>query len=159
MREYLPRHMSLALRDGAGQLNDLRRIDERLVCAAVPLLQSLGICLRYSNSLHDVAGDVVPAEIDRPEIADFPLVENGDVRRARSHLDERNTQLLFVFGENAQCARQRFQHQLSHVIAGALDRLAKVHRRRRADGDEIHLGLQSRADHSDRIAYSLVLVD
>ena len=151
--------MTLALGDSAWQLEDVLGIYERLVGAAVPLLQSFGVRLGNTDSLHDVAGDVVAAVVDGPEIPDLALVKNGDVRRAGSHLDERDSQLLLVFSQNTQRTGQRLEHELAHVITSALDRLAQVHRRRGADGDEVHLGFQSGADHSNRIPDTLILVD
>ena len=105
------------------------RIDERLVGAAVAFLQALCVGLRDTDSLHDVAGDVVAAVVDGAEVSNLALVEDGDVRRSRSHLDQRHAELLLIFGENAESAGQRLQHQLAHVITGALYRLAQVHRR------------------------------
>ena len=105
-------------------------IDQRLVRAAVLLLQPLGVRLRDAESVHDVARDVVAAERDRAEMADLPLVEDGEVGGAGAHLDERDAELLLVLGEHGERARQRLEHELPHLVAGALDALAQVDRRR-----------------------------
>ena len=109
-----------------GSWIDFRRIDERLVRAAVPLLQPLGVGLRDAEAVHDVVGHVAAAERDRAEVADLPLVEDGDVRGAGAHLDERDAELLLVLGEHGERARQRLEHQLAHAVPRALDALAQV---------------------------------
>ena len=143
---------------GSGQaLVDFEQ-DEVITRAVGDLLQSLGICLRYSNSLHDVTGDVITAVVDGAEIANLALMEHRDVRRPRSHLYQCDAQLLLILGQDAQRAGEWLEHELAHVISGPLHRFSQVHGRRRADRDEIHLRLQSGTDHSDRIANSLILV-
>ena len=129
-------------------------VHQRLVRAAVSLLQPLRVGLRDAHSLHDVAGDVVAAEVDGAEVTNLSLVEDRDVGRAGAHLDESDAELLFVFGEHAERAGERLEHQLAHVVARPLDRFPQIHRRRSADGDEIHLRLEAGADHSDRVAHS-----
>ena len=159
VRQQLARDLPVALRDGARQLDDLARVHQRLVRAAVLLLQPLGVGLRHAEAVHDVARDVVAAEGDRAEVADLPLVEDGEVGRARAHLDERDAELLLVLGQHGERAGERLEHELAHLVAGALDALAQVDRRRRADRDEVHLRLEPRAAHPDRIADAGVLVD
>ena len=86
-------------------------------------------------------------------------MEDREVGRARAHLHERDAELLLVLGEHGEGARERLEHELAHLVARALDRLAQIDRRRAADRDEIHLGLEARAAHADRIANPRVLVD
>src|SRR5690349_1900445 len=159
VREQLARNLSIALRDRARELDDLRRIYHRLVRTAVALLQSLGVRLRHAESVHDVVRDVVAAEVDGAQMADLRLVKYRDVRRARAHFHERDAELLLVFRQHAQRAREWLEHELTHLVAGLLDRLAEIHRRRAADRHEIHLGLETCADHADRIANAVILVD
>ena len=92
-------------------------------------------------------------------MADLALEEDRDVGGAGAHLHERDAQLLLVVGEHAERARERLEHELLHAVARALDGFAQVHRRRRPDGDEVHLGLEARTDHADRVAHADVLVD
>ena len=93
---------------------------------------------------------LLPPKRDRAEVPDLPLVEDGEVGRARAHLHERDAELLLVLGQHGERARERLEHELAHLVARALDRLAQVHRRRAADRDEVHLRLEPRADHADR---------
>src|SRR5438445_121704 len=83
----------------ARELNDLARIDERLVRATILLLQPLGVGLGHTQPVHDVTRDVVAAEGDRTEMADLSLVEDGEVGGAGTHLHQRHTELLLIFGE------------------------------------------------------------
>ena len=102
---------------------------------------------------------LLPPKSTVPRCRIFALVEDRDVGRAGAHLDERDAELLLVLGEHAERARERLEHELAHLVARPLHRLAQVHRRRAADRDEVHLGLEPRADHADRIADAVVLVD
>src|ERR1041385_6594654 len=92
VRQQLPRNLSVALRDSAWQLNDVRRIDERLIRAAIALLEPLRVGLRDTQPVHDIARHVVSAERDRPQVADLPLVKDGEIRGSRPHLHERDTE-------------------------------------------------------------------
>src|SRR4051812_21794894 len=109
--------------------------------------------------MHDVARDIVAAEGHRAEVADLPLVKEREVGRARAHLDERDAQLLLVFREHGERTREWLEHELAYAVAGTLDGLAQIERGRAADRDEIHLRLQSRPDHPDRIANAAIAVD
>jgi hypothetical protein len=51
------------------------------------------------------------------------------------------------------------EDQLADLVAGSLDGLSQVDRRRGPDRHEVHLGLESHARHADRIADAGVLVD
>src|SRR5690242_11284990 len=114
VRKNLARDVPLALRDGAGELDDLIGTYHRLVRTAVTFLETLGIRLSDADSLNEIAGDVAAAVIHRREMADFPLVKNRDVGCPGPHLDERNSKLLLVFGENGKRARKRLEHELFH---------------------------------------------
>src|SRR6476469_9236274 len=159
MRQQLTRNLAIALCHRAGKLKNLGRVDHWLIGTPVPLLQSLGIRLRHAEAMHNVVRDVVAAEVHRTQMTDLRFVEYRDVRRARTHLDERDTELLLVFRENAERARERLEHELAHLVARLLHCLAQIHRRRAADRHEIHLGLETRADHPDGIADAVILVD
>src|SRR6059058_1043739 len=129
VREQLARNLTISLRNGARQLNDVRGIDERLVGAAKPLLEPFGVGLRDAESVHDVARDIVAAEGNRAEVADLSFVKEREVGGARTHLDESHAQFLLVFGENGERTRQRLEHELAHTISRALDRFAEIERR------------------------------
>ena len=66
VRQQLARNLPVALRHRARQLDHLDWVDQRLVRAAVPLLQPLGVGLRHAEAVHDVARDVVAAEATVP---------------------------------------------------------------------------------------------
>src|SRR5258706_4391312 len=159
VREDFARNVPIALRDCAGQLYHLRRIDERLVRAPVFLLQSLGVGLRYPDALHDIAGEVDATISDGAQVTNLSFVEDRNVGRAGAHLHERDTELLLVLGEHTERTGERLEHQLPNVVAGSLDGFAQIHRRRRADRHEIHLRLESCADHANRIPDALIFVD
>jgi hypothetical protein len=159
VRENFTWDVPLALRDSARQLDYVRGIHERLVRAAESLLQALRIGLGDAHALHDVAGNVVPTVVDRSEVSNLAFVKHRDVGGAGSHLYQRDAKLLLVLSEHAERAGERLEHQLTHPVARLLHRFAQIHRRRGPDRDEVHLGLETGADHADRIANSLVLVD
>ena len=159
MRQQLARNPPIALRDGRGQLDHLVRRHQGLVRDTVLFLQSLGVGLRHAEPVDDIARDVIAAEVHGREVADLPLVKDGDVGRAGAHLDQGDAELLLVVREDRERRRERLEHHLLDLVPGALDRLAQIHRRRRADRNEVHLRLEPRPDHSDRIAHPAVLVD
>ena len=129
VREELARNPPVSLCHCARELNHVRRIDERLVRATVPLLETLGVGLGDAETVHDVVRDVVAAEGNRAEMANLALVKDGEIGGAGAHLDERDTELLLVLGEDGERARQRLEHELPHPIARALHRLAQIQRR------------------------------
>src|ERR1700687_1671538 len=159
VRQHFARYVPLALRHRARKLNDVARIHQRLVRAAVSLLQPLGIGLRDTHSLNNVAGNVVSAEVHGAAGPDFFLVKNCYVGGPSTHLDESDSELLLVLRQDRERARQGLEHQLAHPIPRSLHRLAEVHRWGGSDGHQIHLGLEAGADHSDGIANTLILVD
>src|SRR6266568_2624977 len=121
VRQHLTLNVPLALRYCAGQLENVLRINQRLVGAPVSLLQSLRVGLRNADSLHDVARDVVPAVVDGPKVTNLPLVENRNVSRAGTQLDESDAELFLVFSENAERARQRLEDELANMVSRSLD--------------------------------------
>ena len=128
VRQQLAGNLAIALGDGARQLNHIRRIDEGFVRATEALFQPLGVSLGNAQAVHDVTRDVVAAEGNRAEMPDFPLVKEREIRRARTHLDERDTQLLLVLSKNGECARQRLEHELSHTIPSPFHGLSQIQR-------------------------------
>src|SRR5450759_4843860 len=104
VREYLARDVPIALRDGARELDDVLRVDQWLVRAAVFLLQPLGVGLRDADALHDIAGDVVATVIYCAQVTNLSFMEDRDVGRAGAHLHQCDAELRFVFGEHAEGA-------------------------------------------------------
>ena len=76
VRQELAGNVTIALRHGAGQLDDVLRIDQRLVRAAVSFLQSLRVRLRHTQSVHDVTRHVIAAESDGAKMTNLALVED-----------------------------------------------------------------------------------
>ena len=160
MRQQLALDLPIPLRNSARQVDHfIGALVDRLIRAPVLFLQTLRVRLRDTYSVHDVAGHVRASVRDGAEEADLLLVENREIGRPGAHLDERDAQLLLLVGDDGEGARERFEHELPHLVAGPLDRLAEIERRRGADRDQIHLGLEAHATHSDRIADTGVAVD
>ena len=158
VRQQLARDLPVALRHRARQLDDVGGVHQRLVGAPVALLEALGVPLSDPQSVDDIARHIVAAERDRAKVADLALMEECQVGGAGTHLDERDSQLFFVFGEHRQRAGERLQDQFAHGVARALHRLAQVERGGTADGHQVHLGFETRTRHADRVTNARVLV-
>src|SRR5580704_15662702 len=158
MRQQFAWYLSIALCNCTRELNDLLRIDKRFVRTTVALLQSFGVGLSHTKAMHQIAGYVVAAEVERAKMADLAIQENCDVGGASTHLNQGNTKLLLVFCQHAERTSQWLQHQLAYMIARPLDALAQVHCGRATDGYQIHFSFETSAYHPDRIADAGVLV-
>ena len=86
-------------------------------------------------------------------------MEDRDTGRAAAHFHECDAQLFLVIGQHRVRRGERLQHEVGDAIAGTLHALAEILRRRRLDGDEIHLHLEPRARHSNRVRDAVLLVD
>ena len=75
---------------------------------------------------------VAPPQGRVAEVADLALVEDRHVGGPAAQLHQRDPDLLLVVGEHRQGGGQRLEHQLGHLVAGAVHRLADVLRGRGA---------------------------
>src|SRR5438876_6308566 len=159
VRQQLAGRLPCALARRGRQVDHLRRVHQRLVRDAVPLLEPLRVRLRHAQPLHHVARHVRTGELDRREVADLPLVEDRHARRAATDLHQRHAQLPLVVGQHGVRRGQRLEHQVGGAVACPLDALAEILRRGRLHRDEIHLDFEPRARHPDGIRDAALLVD
>src|SRR5213596_1534549 len=82
VRQQLARRLPRPLARRGRQVDHLRRVHQRLVRDAVPLLQPLRVRLRHAQTLHQVVGHVRAGELDRREMADLPFVKDRHARRS-----------------------------------------------------------------------------
>src|SRR5207253_265439 len=82
VRQQLARRLTRALARGGREIDHLRRVHQRLVGHAVALLQPLGVRLRHSQPLHQIAGHVRARELERRQVPDLSLVEDRHAGRA-----------------------------------------------------------------------------
>ena len=159
VRQQLPRCLPRPLARRGRQVDHLRRVHQRLVRDAVPLLESFRVRLRHAQPLHHVARHVRPGELDGREVADLPFVEDRHTRRAATHLHQRDAQLPLVVGQHGVRRRQRLEHQVGGAVARPLHAPAQVLRGGRLYRDQVHLDLESRPRHPHGIRDAALLVD
>src|SRR5439155_1100723 len=75
VRQHLARRLPHPLRRRGRQRDHLRRVHERFVRHAVPLLEPLRVGLRHPEDLDEVRRHLHPGEAQGREVADLPLVE------------------------------------------------------------------------------------
>ena len=97
--------------------------------------------------------------LERREVADLAFVKNRDARRASAHFDQRDPQLFLVVGQDRVRRGQWLEHEIGDAIAGALHALAEILRGGGLHRHEIHLDLEPRACHTDRIRDAALLID
>ena len=129
VRQEFVRDLPVALRDGAGQGDELSGLDHRLVCAAELFLQAIGIGGRYAEPVNDVGGDILAAEVDCGDMADLALEKYGQVGGPGAHLDKHHAELFLVVGERRKGAREWCEHEIFRLVSRLLDRFPDVVRR------------------------------
>src|SRR6266568_3631417 len=159
VRQQLARRLARSLTRRGRQVDHLRRVHQRLVRDAVPLLEALRVRLRYTQSLHQVARDVRAGELDRREVADLPFMEDRHARRTAPHLHQRDAQLLLVVGQHRVGRGERLEHQVRRPVAGALHAAAQVLQGGGLHRDEVHLDLEPRARHPHGVRDPVLLID
>src|SRR3989441_1216813 len=159
VRQQLARRLPRPLARRGRQVDHLRRVHQRLVRDAVPLLQPLRVRLRHAQTLHQVVGHVRAGELDRREMADLPFVKDRHARRAPAHLHQRDAQLLFVVRQHRVRGGERLEHEIDRPVARALHALAQVLRGRGLDRDEIHLHFEPRPRHPHGVRDPALLID
>src|SRR5438034_1586680 len=159
LRQHLARRLPCPLARRGGQRDHLRRIDERLVRDAVPLLEPLGVGLRHAEHLDHVGRQVRPGEPQRREVPDLPLVEDGDPGRAAADLDQRHAQLPLVVRQYRVRRGQGLEHQVRRAVSRPLHALAQVLGGRGLHRHEVHLDLEPRPRHPHGVRDAALLVD
>src|SRR5690606_2108433 len=158
VRKQFARNVAFALRRGSWQQHCLARWHQRLVRRTVALLETLGVGLCDAQPLYYVASHLAAAIAQRGKVTNLAFVKDGQVRSGSAHLHQRDSELLFVFAQHRECAGERFQYELAHLVAGLLHRLSQVHGGRAANGHEIHLRLETHTDHAYRVPHAARLV-
>src|SRR5256712_5443326 len=159
VRQHLARRLPHPLRRRGRQRDHLRRVHERSVRHAVPLLEPLRVGLRHPEDLDEVRRHLHPGEAQGREVADLPLVEDRHRSRGAAHVEERDAQLPLVVRQNGVRRRERLEHDVAHAIPGALHRAAQVLRGGRLHRHEVDLDLEPRARHADRVGDAALLAD
>jgi len=159
VRQHLARRLPHPLRRRGRQRDHLRRVHERFVRHAVPLLEPLHVGLRHPEDLDEVRRHLHPGEAQGREVADLPLVEDRHRSRGAAHVEERDAQFPLVVRQHGVRRRERLEHDVAHAIPGALHRAAQVLRGGRLHRHEVDLDLEPRARHADRVGDAALLVD
>src|SRR5690242_3532210 len=158
VRQQLARRLARPLARRGRQIDHLRRVHQRLVRYAVPLLQPLRVRLRHAQPLHHVARHVGAGELDRREVANLPLVEDRHAGRAAAHLHQRDAQLLLIVRQHRVRRGERLEHEIGGPVVRPLHAAAHVLRGGRLRRHQIHVHLEPRARHPDGIRDPLLLV-
>ena len=80
--------------------------------AAEVALQPLGLAHRRAQPGRDVVGDVVAADRDDAGVGDAAVDVEEQVGRAAADVDDRDADLLLVFGEDGLGAGERLEHDV-----------------------------------------------
>ena len=126
--------------------------------AAVLLLDALGLRDRRAQADGDVVGHVLAAGRQGRDVADGAALEDHQVGRAGTDVDERHAHLLLVGRQDGVGGRELLQDDLLHLHAGAVDAVDQVLGRRDRGGDDVHAGLQLRAGHAGGIVDAVLVV-
>src|SRR5437867_12154740 len=122
----------LARETARGALADARHLDalvgvgELRQRAGVADLDVLGILGRCAHRDRDVVGDLVAGDRDDRGVTDRPAREHREVRGAAADVDETDSELLLVLGEDREAGRELLEHHVIHVEPAALDALLDV---------------------------------
>src|SRR5512137_1627143 len=143
----------------AGDLDGLPAVHHGGHGAAVGLLDALRLVGGRAQPHRHVVREVVAAQGEHRGVGDGPVREDRDVGGAAADVHQAHPQLLLVLGEGGERARQRLQHDVRHVQAGALGALDDVLRRGHRAGDDQRLGLQAHAAHADGVLDAVLVVD
>src|ERR1043166_5719810 len=158
MRQHAAVCIPGSLAGGIRQLKHVGLRHQRLICSAEALFHPLCIQLRDLETVHDVVRHMTARKHRAGRVPDFATVEDRDVGRTATHLDNCTPQLPLVRGEDREGGGHRLQHELAHVVARLLDALPEILDRAREHGDQVDLRLQPGAGHPDRIGDPLLLV-
>ncbi len=123
------------------------------------LLQPLGLGDRGAQPDGDVVGDVLAARRQRRDVPDGAALEDHQVGRAGADVDERHAHLLLVRRQDGVGGGELLEDDLLHLDTGAVDAVDQVLRRRDGGGDDVHVRLQLRAGHADRVVDAVLVVD
>ena len=143
----------------AGHLDRLVLVEQRTLGAAVLDLDALGLVHRSPQADGDVVREVISAERDDARVLDGPTREDGDVGGPAANVDERDAQLLLLFGEHCLGARERLEHDVGHLKPGLRAALHDVLRAGDRRRDDVDLGLEAHATHPERLLDPVLLVD
>jgi hypothetical protein len=93
-----------------------------------------------------------PGERQRPGVPDLSAVKDSYVGGPASQLDQCGSQFPLIRRQHRERGSQRLKDEFGDVVPGSLDALAEVLGDARKDGDQVNLGVEPCASHSDRLA-------
>src|SRR5581483_2840933 len=138
----------------------------RLVCqdafgagTAVLDLQLLGHLEGGAKTDGDVVGDVTSTHRHYRGVPGLPVEEQRDVRRAGADVHQHDAGLALRVGQHGLGRRQRLQHQLQRLHAGALHALDQVLDRPSGADHDVRLDLQPGAAHANWVLDPLLVVN
>src|SRR5436309_5352820 len=132
--------------------------DERGQGAAVLPLDPLGFRNRSAQTDGDVVRDVLSARGQRRDVPDGATLEDDQIARPGADVDEGDAHLLLVGAQDRVGGRELLEDDLLDLDAGAVDAVDQVLRRGHGGGDDVHVRLQLRAGHADRVVNAVLVV-
>ena len=91
-------------------------------------------------------------------MTDRAFLENGDVRRAATDVDEHDTDFLFLFAHHRVGRREGLEHQVVDFQPGPLHTLVDVLNSSDTAGDDVHVRFHAHTRHADRIIDAVLTV-
>src|SRR5205823_4507324 len=93
-----------------------------------------------------------------PGVPEAAALEDGQVGRAATDIEQRHAQLLFVGRQDGFACGELFDHRVDDADAGAVDARHDVLRGRRAPGDDVNVHFQPGPGHTDGRSDAVLVV-
>ena len=127
--------------------------------AAVALLDPLRVFHRRAQHDRDVAREVAGADRQHVRVHDVAFEEHGVVGRAAADVHEQHAHLALVLRQHRFGRRELLEHELLHGDAGLVHAREHVLVVRARAGDDVHVRLEPRGGHAQRIVDAVLSVD
>ena len=125
----------------------------------MPDLDLLRVLGRSTQRHGNVVGDVIPGDGDDRRVPDRAVVEHRDVGGAATHVDETDTEFLFVVQQHRLARCELFEDDVIDLQSAVAHALGDVLRRADRSGHHVDLRFEAHARHPGRFSNPFLAID
>ncbi len=106
-----------------------------------------------------IVGEMVAADRNGRSVARDAAGKGDEFGGAAADIEQAGAEFAFVLGEAGFGGSERFEHGVVHTNAGAIHGGDDILRGGAGSGDDVHVGFEALADHTDGVADVVLRVE
>ena len=143
----------------AGDLDRVIFQNHVLAHAAVLTFDFLRLGNRRAQSHGKIVGEMIAADGDGRRMAQHPVAEDDQLRRAAADIEQAAAEFAFILREARFRRSERFEDRVRYFDARLVDGNHQILHGRSRGSHQMHVDFEALADHSQRVANIVVRVE